>query len=1004
MKKRNHPNVTKALILLLILPMIVFANQTVPRVGAEETEKTEQTTEETKKAKESTEESTKKSKEKDETKESVTEESTFIGPREAGEVEEEIKLKEGERFTVPNEEGIERRSEKVQAQQSKKKQARAPQSFSGDLIEHHIFDLADHKATYGAAIAQANDDYNTVHGFNPLVNVQEVTTYAQFLAAYQTEAVTKIIMKNDIISPANVGTIYKRESSIEIDGQGHTLELNRGNLGIADADPINKAVFHIHDVVCSQNARSNNDYSSGYQAFINSDGYNETNVASSTVTQNWYFRIGNVSTAMLGPANQNCHIPGGFGALDQAEVTFYGFNKIHTGKTIFSCGSVVVEENTVLRTGIYSTIGFASAPANRIRYVPHFWYKTIDGESTGKSREFTQQKNSYVYFAAGYVSLTGGQPYRYSLTIHDEFSKITVDDGAWFNVGTNYAFYMDTATLKYTPKEQEKRFEAKENAKVNILSYLGMTGLPAIVSKDAAKNRKYTLDIDMNKPEYALFFGFRSQSVYFENYQNLFVLNAPKIFELGQEPFARITSLNDGKLQVLNSDINFYRSTGGLGSTFDYGAQDIAELTVRGSEWNPSNVTNITSSDLGLQTRLNAFTPVLRARLNNIGQKPMVKMNYITDAQYTYDARVVTGTTVTGKFDDYGMPIFTETPANASQVRAEFTDTRTNVRGPITLTGGGIASYTDTQFQIAGKEVEARAQMIANSFWSDTEKTTVLDVTPPEPIKVTGNKISDEDTNLSATVEPNAKVFISVNDGTPVAAGTANGAGAWSYTIPGGGYNVGDKIQIFLEDTTAPLPGNFSQTGLEHTRTTDGNRNPKDGDVTYRDATFKQATIYHVKKANEVLTFHIRQMAVTPDAPIKEIVTPKNGYVTLKNTNDVTFDIQVKSGVESTGTPGDSQEAPFKDVSLLIPDPDTNKFLDLSTVIPSNYEYAGYAVTDTNVNHQFASASTGNYQYDFSAGVYEKWITIFIKPNRGANDTVGLYHWDYELNKFGQIK
>ena len=1031
MKKHIKFILIPTLILVLILPMVVFGEQGKRRAGAEEvTETTEQVLEESSAITEQTTDSSglqtlassdpvkkktkeSKDKEKKKTKESQTKDSNIEETTTTEDKSLKEALEEGQVLTVPNETNIERRPEssRVKKETKSKTKAKGARAFTGDPIENHIFTLADHKATYGAAIEQANDDYNTAHGFDPLVKVVEVDTYSStvstanpygygFKEAYSDETVTKIIMKKNISTPGytGVGTIRKRASSIEIDGQGHTLLLNVGNLGIAPADPTKKAVFHMHDVVCSQgnNGSINNGYySQEYAAFINADDFTES-ITSANTTKDWYFRFGNISTVLN--TEEAYAIPGAFAAADQSEITFYGFSKIGSGRSKFVCGSIIIEENTVLRTQNITKFGTSGTTKNQV--VANFWFKPIDGEGTGKSREFTQKSNSFLYFIRGRG--VGGSAI-HNIAIGDEFSKITVEDGAWFNSDANGTILLEDSRIGYTPKEKNKLFDAKENSKVCLYSW-DSTSAAALTVREG----KVSMDFKFDKPEYFLSYLNHGIPSIFSDYSGQFVLDAPKYYDINSMAtfisggkYTQLTTVGSGKYQVLNSDIDVYgyRSY----QTPEIKVKDIEHFTL--TKKDSSNLDSATSSDAAFLTAYFALPKVnnTHRRITNLGSRPSVRMEYITDAQYAYQAKVVKGSQITGNFDANGMPVFSETSANPGEVIVEFTDTRSNVRSPINVAGGGIASYTDTEFQIAGKNVIGKAQF-PGDVWSLPASTTVLDVTPPEPIKVTGDKIDTGDGTLTAKVEPNAKVFISVNGAAPVAAGTADATGDWSYTIPSGGYSEGDKIQIFLEDNADPLPGNFDATGLEKTRTADGNRNPKDADVKYKDATFKKATIYTVTKKIEKVQLHVRQMAVSPEVPIKEIVIPKNGYITLENTNDVKFDVQVKSGVESTTNPADTQEAVFKDFSVKMPNALVDKYLDFSAVIPSNYEYAGYAVTDTNVNHPFASASTGNYQYDFSAGVYEKWITIFIKPNRGSEDTVGFYHWDYELNKFGKIK
>lgn len=999
MKKHIKFILIPVLILVLILPMVVFGEQGKRRAGAEEvTETTEQVSEESSdKNEQESEESSEEIKQTTESSTLETLASSELGKKETKE------------------------TQTSETKKSKKKETKLPKPRAGVKPIDGAMTLAEHKAEYGAIYQQSNEDYNTAHGFDPLAKAVEVDTYSSttssanpygygFIEALKDESITKITLLNNIESPANIGTISLRKNSIEIDGRGFELLLNNGGFGFDTPSTGENPVFHLHDVICLQKADAMSPGATNDLAFVGNNniviGVNKT----SNKLMRWSFRFGNIETKSISQAGRGyvSRLRGLFAAVDQCAVTLYGYNFFLTNTDTFHLGSLNVEPNTIVTNRLIYCDTF---PNQNIEIVGILFKKQED-DATGVDGEFKIGKNGFVFLDCKMQGDYNRAPY-FVYSLLGDYSEVLVEEDAWFNSYSVGPTFTITDKFSLNSRYEVKKFHAKQNAKINFSPqnssvFNRYSAYQTAVLFFDSPTYKVKMDFYFEKCEMVNFvankiFG-SPKTVYVQYHNGKIIIDTPKLYGIGsfvQGPnaywayFNRNEYLNsnnqDSELLLKNVDVSRRRQGTASIDKIDY-AETLNHLPSL-----PSNLNNINSSNPTVQTAVKQGSSLV----TNGGKSPSIAPEYITDAQKTYRVKVQAGRLFTGLFDEHGMPIFEEGTITGND-KVDFLDTRNNNRNSISIGVGNYASYTDTEFQIADKEVIATLKT-AGTKVSET-KTTVLDVTPPAPIRVTGDKITVKDTQLTAKVEANAKVFIAVNDGTPVAAGTADGNGDWSYTIPGGGYSEGDKIQIFLEDTTAALPGDFDQTGLEDTRTTGGNRNPKDGDVTYKDATFKQATIYHVEKGIQPIKFHIRQMAVSPSVPIEEIVTPKNGYVTLKNTNDVKFDMQVKSGVESTGTPSDSQEAPFKDVSLLIPDPDTNKFLDLSAVIPSNYEYAGYAVTDTNVNHPFSSANTGTYQFDYSGGVYEKWITIFIKPNRGSEDTVGFYHWDYELNKFGKIK
>lgn len=174
-----------------------------------------------------------------------------------------------------------------------------------------------------------------------------------------------------------------------------------------------------------------------------------------------------------------------------------------------------------------------------------------------------------------------------------------------------------------------------------------------------------------------------------------------------------------------------------------------------------------------------------------------------------------------------------------------------------------------------------------------------LDVTPPTPAptSLTSGVITNATKQLSAKdLEPNARVQLSVNDGTPVEAGTVAADGTWNYDLTGY-LEHGDKVTIYLTDVTPVFPAEFDPRGLEGTRIDTGNRNPK-VETAYHDTTFAKATEFIV-------------VDVLPDAAtIEKTVAVEGGATTTQVGDWLIYTLKVKNTKDA------SIDTVWKDVKI----------------------------------------------------------------------------------------
>ncbi|EOH90293.1 pectate lyase-like adhesive domain-containing protein [Enterococcus pallens] len=860
-------------------------------------------------------------------------------------------------------------------------------NISGDMT------FEEHKKLFEDSYLAANDAYNAKHGFDPLSGkVVTVDTYSSttssanqwgygFVEAYEDEDVTKIIMLNDISSPITTSgnSIGNRQSSIEIDGGGFKLLLYHRNLSIAEPASGTQSVFHMHDLTAAQS----NEYSgtggseaANRKALIRGDGGIH---GDGDVSKNWYFRFGNVFTdydasKYEGENKDYSTFVGRWARINQSEVTMYGYNILVTGSENFYTGSIVVEDNTVWKgTNCgenYSVVWFTT--------------RQLDG-ATGISGEFTIGKNAFVYLR----NTTDGANYP---AIYAHYSTITVGEESFFNVNmkgraiSNFDNTPAGGKNRYTTKQ----FIAKENSHVNLLS----RGTGSVVKLDYSNN-DITSDMQFKTAKNSEVFIYGNTNagiVSMTGSGALFELDSPKLFEIRNSREATVSSRSfldikaGNTFTIKDSDINLWKNDN-LTEASNLVYEKVGYLTADGP--------TITSDNEDLQ---NNFTSNGFRRINGLNIPPEVIWDHLTDAEKSYQARVSLGLIPTGEFDNNGMPIMIDAWASTGQAVVSFKDTYGNTHSPLAIESDGYAKYTDTEFQKATLDMEGTATR-GVSWVGDIGKTTVIDVTPPTPINLTKGKITTTDKSLSATgVEPNAKVYLSVNDGSLTEAGTANAAGEWSYQL-GSTFEKDTKVQIYLEDNAADYPADFDSTGLESTHIASGNRNPKT-DVTYKDTTFKAATTYIVEQATVKL--HIRQMVVGSAADKEVLTIPTEGYLTIENTDTIKYNAHFASGYELTDA-ADNDQVEFKSMVFELVDADNYSLLKLKPIIPAYYQNYGYIVTDTEEKPSINTHTIqpGYYEYDFNDGVYEKWVTLYIQPNQ---TDIKPYSWDYKLNDIGKIK
>lgn len=715
---------------------------------------------------------------------------------------------------------------------------------------------AEYNSLYASLNQQQNDAWNATYNFRPETNVVHVSDWATFKAAYENNAVSKIILDADIYY--GTSTRVARTESIEIDGQGHLLEMRNGSVnvdGLSSLSNFGKAfsdvpVFHMHDIQIANNT--------GYGAvegslgnawaFVNGDGEFEENRGL------WRYRIGNVTTPYdASQATNNQRVGGRLINGNYAEISVWGYNKVVTGAENFYTGGMTYEPYTYYKGEIadynYSAIWFIQSVGNTEG-------TSNRGLSTG-TRKFDIGEGSFVYL---HNTNTGtGYP-----GVYEHYDELIVGKNATYNA--------NTAGSAVSFNQDNAKFTAMEGATVNLLSRNDASGYPTLVI--GSSNSTHTggssspdnIRVEF-QPKTKVFIvgnnstgavGYRGSSA-----TSQIILDSPETFDIRNtrtntgtsRAFLGDSSTSRGShvFTVKNSDISIWENSVDMDGAPTYDYSNVGDFTVTNGVANGT----VTSTDGTLASQ---YTRPNFKRISGMNSTPELIWTPVTDADYSQRAQILIGYTAVGGSDPfdpngdaYTKPVYADATRKAY---VDYIDTLGNTYTGVSTSDSFVhwakADHTTPGFQIADQDMKGtpyRASLVNGTltpYRTGIETpTTVIDVTPPEPAELIGNKLTNATKQLKAeNLEPNAKVFLSINGGSRIAAGTVGADGKWSYDLSAY-MNTGETVSIYLQDSAAAAPADIVPAPPS-TNSADGNINPSPNDLTYRDATFKKAAVYTV--------------------------------------------------------------------------------------------------------------------------------------------------------------
>ncbi|MEI5993462.1 isopeptide-forming domain-containing fimbrial protein [Candidatus Enterococcus mansonii] len=713
-------------------------------------------------------------------------------------------------------------------------------------------------------------------------NIVSVGTWPTFLAAWNNPAVTKIKMTSDITRSGSA-RVEARTTDIEIDGSKEIPGVGQSRYYKLDLTstslPLGKigsgtALLHVHDLVVQNRSDDGAPSSHGNTAAVFGDQYydpNNTQVA----TNRWNLRFGNVIVPR-GTTSRLARVPRG-------KVTVYGDMNLHTRSENFYLGAMYVEDDTTYYGAItnsnYSTIWFRQA--------------SIEGD-TGDNK-FVVGKNSDVKLRNVGNGTTFPAIYRY-------YKEIIINEGAKFSAtvpGNAVGF-----------GGVNQKFIAKKGAVVTLTSKNSNSSVATVGPTLASGNGPADSGFGDNGTANDVLFHIEPGASFYSigragatgmiNWSrgtgNKFIMDTPEKYDIrNNESNVAVNVAGTGNtFEIRNSEVSLWKNTTNVSSVADYSHDNITNFSIL-------NRTTASSLPTDLATDFNSNQGNFR-RILGLNTDPSIEMKPLTDADKTITNyfRVKLGEVP----DDSGIAedgSINFIPVYAKKDQATVTINYQGELQNVLTNSEGYANYVIPEFYKAGEKITVKAKRSGlESSLQETEP--VIDITPPEPAKLTEGRVTTHTKQLKGTkAEPNAKIYVDINGVRQATVGRVKEDGQWMYDLPRY-LNAGEVVEIFLEDNAGKITETLNPA-VPSTNSENGNINPSKT-MKYRDAEFKAPEKYTV-------------VDTLPDNPqmTKEVVS--SGNTTTQVGDTLTYTLTAKNGKSDT-----LLEAVWKNVEIVdvIPD------------------------------------------------------------------------------------
>lgn len=655
----------------------------------------------------------------------------------------------------------------------------------------------------------------------------QVATFTEFQQAVRNDEVTKINVVADIAAPNATITELIRSKSLLIEGNGHVINM-RNNILTTNRAVLSgsSGIIEFHHILFDSEA---NDVTPTNIRIM--EGWTSSN--------QWTVRFGNVTTT----SNVTRLAINDFGRVEM-----YGENVIDTRYENF----ILSDMELVPGTTYIGNVNLVD--------VSIVWYRYMARESDSASASsFLIGEDSYVRLDQ---TQTIGTTYP---AVYLNYKQLTVGENATFTVrmpGNAVRLQVD-------------------HARMDVLSgaFVHLSSTANNVSVVSFSRNNTSIEVHPEAEFFAS--GHSSRPVIdmasndlgtgqVERSGNHFELTQPRNFDLrntgtGTGASALATTIGNGRqnqFSIYQSDIDLWHMNSSDTVVSDQHFSNVEYFSVNGRGSGQSIETTVEG--------LTAFNQDAVRRISGMSQSPEVVFEEeITDAHITIRARVIIG--YLPDIDNVGSSdevAYSPVYAKEGQATGTLKDSFDVYHKGLVTDAQGYLSYFGEAFQLPDKIIRAQDIAIGERQTTTSAETTVIAVTPPDPVQLSevvyadAQKIVGMASDFTSTVDYTINGIVAKHaSGEPIST-KVNADGSWVLPIVMNTIKEGDILQIFLTDCR-------------------GNRNPIVEEAMF-DAIFPAATTTAVV-GNKVIT------PVDPIDPETEIV-PENPPILPENQGQLSID------------------------------------------------------------------------------------------------------------------
>lgn len=623
-----------------------------------------------------------------------------------------------------------------------------------------------------------------------------VGSWSEFVSAWNNSAVDKIVLTKNIDSTA-LGT-NNRSGSIEIDGQGYTINFTAGSesqhtLSINNPASSQTSTLNIHDIKFIANTGS------GVQGLIYTGEASQTN--------RWTIDMSNLSYSQNFTAGQR------FATVGGAKVNLSGNIDIRTNyENFIGAQSIDIAPNTKYY-GVSNNSSNNNGEASGSGAGPvSVWYMT----STAGDGHIKIGKNATVSLVNYHTS----NPYS---PIYYHFGEVTVDEGATFNLNGG------TSGINWYLNDTQGHYIVKNNATLSVSSNTPKGSANVInFSNTNAGSGNQGISVEPNGSLFVI--GNQNSGTPLinmtgNNTGQYIKIDQPKAFDINNQGTGDNSAINltRGTFSINNSNITLWNNgINTITSAASYAFENVATFL------NNSSGNQSSNADL-----LNAYKNRSTARISGMNQPIHIYLqpwasqeldnsttetdsstqnNIIWDTDKIFRARISMGKLpISGKPDPVTGDLTYHTVwAIKNQLTISGSDSLgnsislpTNENGFITVSN----NYFQKATSLGGKLISLYGKY--GSF-DQTITGNVLDKTPPLPVNLTSSLSMNA--IIAGTGEPGATITAKISH---------NGGDSW-FDVPNqtivdssgkfilgmiDGLKKGDLVQVFatdIADNTTP--------------------------------------------------------------------------------------------------------------------------------------------------------------------------------------------------------